>query len=103
MEGNTQPYLTSTSQASSNNVKLGPDRIFNKPVKIFKKNNGNIQREVLEKDALNIFEIVDVEDNKRKMSRSASQKLKHHNTNTNTLRGSISKDRISNIIEPTIT
>ncbi len=48
MEGNTQP-----------NLKLGPDRIFNKPVKIFKKHNGEIKREVHERDALNMFEIVE--------------------------------------------
>lgn len=48
MEGNTQPHL-----------KLGHDRIFNKPVKIFKKHNGEIKREMHERDALNMFDIVE--------------------------------------------
>ena len=57
MEGNTQPYPN--IQQIQTSAKLGPDRIFNKPVKIFKNHNGTIHREIHEKDALNMFEIVD--------------------------------------------
>lgn len=38
----------------------GEDRIFNKPMKVFTKNGNNIKRATVEKDALNIFDVIDV-------------------------------------------
>jgi len=35
------------------------DRILNKPVKVFHKTNGKIKREIVEKDSMNVFELVD--------------------------------------------
>ncbi|CDW87288.1 wd40 repeat-containing protein [Stylonychia lemnae] len=122
MEGNTQPYPNIQQiQPTQNTIKLGPDRIYNKPVKIFKNYNGNIHREIHEKDALNMFEMVDSASptqmmysssqsgsNQRpkvKLNRSNSLKSTtyRHQQSPNVMRQSISKDRLSNIIEPSIT
>ena len=66
MEGNTQPIVNIATGSSSSqaHLKLGPDRVYNKPVKIFKKEGTRITRQVHEKDVLNMFEQVEV-DNKR--------------------------------------
>ena len=55
IEGNTQPLINIATKSggavtsmgmshSSSQAKLGPDRIYNKPVKIFKKEGNTITR-----------------------------------------------------------
>lgn len=40
-------------------IKIGPDRIFSKPYKVFTKENGRIHREIVDKDVLNVFDSLD--------------------------------------------
>jgi hypothetical protein len=50
------PNTNTYSNNSASKPIKGEDRIMNKPVKIFQKDNGTIRREIVEKDALNMFE-----------------------------------------------
>lgn len=83
----------------------GADRIFNKPMKVFTKNGNKIKRATVEKDALNIFDMVDpnIKKNGGKVNtarRSSSHAALKSSHSQHSLRTSISKDRVTNIVEP---
>jgi hypothetical protein len=66
--GNSNNHLEETEIMESplkeyNRIK-GEDRIYNKPMKVFTKNGNKIKRATVEKDALNIFEMVDLKKRK---------------------------------------
>ena len=82
IEGNTQPLVNIATanggsvsnmklSHSSSHAKLGPDRIYNKPVKIFKKEGNTIKREIHEKDAMNMFEMVERDNMKGNATRGS--------------------------------
>ena len=73
-------------------------------MKVFTKNGNKIKRATVEKDVLNIFDVIDVKkasSQKVKTGRRSSSHaaLKTSNSGTS-MRTSISKDRVTNIVEP---
>lgn len=46
---------------SKDRLKIGSERVFNKPVKVFSKQNGRIKREIIERDVLNVFETLETQ------------------------------------------
>jgi len=54
-------FFTSSAKEESpgkERLKIGEDRIFNKPVKVFTNEGGMIKRDIVERDTLNVFETV---------------------------------------------
>lgn len=80
----------------------GEDRIYNKPMKVFTKNGNKIKRATVEKDALNLFDVIDIKKEGRIKTgrRSSSHAALKSSHSGSTLRTSVSKDRPSNIVEP---
>lgn len=80
------------------------DRILSKPVKLFTKYNGKIKRDIVEKDALNVFDVMETNytSSKHKDKRSQSMKTLKKSQSHQQIKNSISRDRPSNIVEPNI-